>query len=134
MWDVLSNKEVVKIVSSTSKRSDVARRLVERAVRAWRSKHPTSKVDDCAVICLFLRHVSSLNVVDDNSSLSTFESFKTARSEPSDSEEMMTVEVKEEWSALEGLSRANSLLKLPRFGRVFSWKKKSTSLDEDHKE
>ncbi|KAM0941208.1 putative protein-serine/threonine phosphatase [Dioscorea sansibarensis] len=125
VWDVLSNKEVVKIVSSTSKRSDVAKHLVERAVRAWRSKHPTSKVDDCAVICLFLRHVSSLGVADNNGSLSTFESFKTARSEPSDSEEMINGEMKEEWSALEGLSRANSLLKLPRFGRVFSWRRKN---------
>ncbi|KAL5580606.1 hypothetical protein UlMin_013048 [Ulmus minor] len=41
IWDVLSNEEVVKIVAST-------------AARLWRLKFRTSKVDDCAVVCLFL--------------------------------------------------------------------------------
>ncbi|KAI3470352.1 hypothetical protein Pfo_027015 [Paulownia fortunei] len=54
IWDVLSNKEVVDIVGSCPTRSYAARTLVESAVRAWRSKYPTSKVDDCAVVCLFL--------------------------------------------------------------------------------
>ncbi|KAJ0983839.1 hypothetical protein J5N97_002195 [Dioscorea zingiberensis] len=135
VWDVLSNKEVVKIVSSVSKRSEAAKHLVQRAVKAWRSKHSSSKVDDCAVVCLFLKHISSSsNVVGDNGDLSTLESFKTARSQSSNSEEMMAEETKEEWTALEGLSRVNSLLKLPRVARVFSWRKKSVSLDEEHKE
>ncbi len=30
--------------------------LVDYAVRAWRLKYPTSKVDDCAVVCLFLNN------------------------------------------------------------------------------
>ncbi|KAL5576884.1 hypothetical protein UlMin_018583 [Ulmus minor] len=42
IWDVLSNEEVVKIVAS-----------VPQAFTAW-LKFPTSKVDDCAVVCLFL--------------------------------------------------------------------------------
>uniref|UniRef100_A0A2C9UNX9 protein-serine/threonine phosphatase n=1 Tax=Manihot esculenta TaxID=3983 RepID=A0A2C9UNX9_MANES len=54
IWDVLSNKEVVDIVASAPARSSAARALVESAVRAWRYKYPTSKVDDCAVVCLFL--------------------------------------------------------------------------------
>uniref|UniRef100_A0A7N0ZXL1 PPM-type phosphatase domain-containing protein n=1 Tax=Kalanchoe fedtschenkoi TaxID=63787 RepID=A0A7N0ZXL1_KALFE len=52
VWDVLSNKEVVEIVASVA-RSSAAQTLVESAVKAWKYKHPTSKVDDCAVICLF---------------------------------------------------------------------------------
>ncbi|KAF3454177.1 hypothetical protein FNV43_RR04624 [Rhamnella rubrinervis] len=54
IWDVLSNKEVVDIIASAPTRSSAARALVESAVRAWRYKYPTSKVDDCAVVCLYL--------------------------------------------------------------------------------
>ncbi|XP_028054643.1 probable protein phosphatase 2C 33 isoform X1 [Camellia sinensis] len=54
IWDVLSNKEVVDIVASAPARSSAARALIGSAVRAWRCKYPTSKVDDCAVVCLFL--------------------------------------------------------------------------------
>lgn len=54
IWDVLSNDEVVEIVSCCPTRSCTARTLVESAVKAWRSKLPTSRVDDCAVVCLFL--------------------------------------------------------------------------------
>ncbi|URE32858.1 phosphatase 2C [Musa troglodytarum] len=59
VWDVLSNQEVVEIVDSAPTRSSAARYLVETAVRAWRIKYPTSKIDDCAVICLFLDAESS---------------------------------------------------------------------------
>lgn len=131
IWDVLSNKEVVDIVGSCPTRSYAARTLVESAVRAWRSKYPTSKVDDCAVVCLFL---------DSNESAASTTKFKenipspeedgvpgvtglnrsgTVRSgegneEVSDGEQMYT-EVGQEWSALEGVSRVNTLLTLPRF-------------------
>ncbi|KAH7431473.1 hypothetical protein KP509_08G050200 [Ceratopteris richardii] len=54
VWDVLSNKEVVEVVSSAPTRATAARSLVETAVRAWRLKYPNSKVDDCAVVCLYL--------------------------------------------------------------------------------
>ncbi|GFY82483.1 protein phosphatase 2C family protein [Actinidia rufa] len=56
VWDVLSNNEVVKIVASARKRSTAARLLVDYAVQAWRHKYPTSKVDDCAAICLFFKN------------------------------------------------------------------------------
>lgn len=54
VWDVLSNEEVVEIVSSAPTRSLAARMLVESAVREWRFKYPTSKIDDCAVVCLYI--------------------------------------------------------------------------------
>lgn len=55
VWDVLSNEEVIRIVSSASKRSISARLLVAHAVRAWRYKFPKAKIDDCAVVCLFFK-------------------------------------------------------------------------------
>lgn len=52
IWDVLSNEEVVDIVAPAP-RSSAARALVESAVRAWKTKFPFCKVDDCAAVCLF---------------------------------------------------------------------------------
>ncbi|CAL0308317.1 unnamed protein product [Lupinus luteus] len=52
IWDVLSNEEVVDIVASASQ-SNAARVLVESAVKAWKTKYPSSKIDDCAAVCLF---------------------------------------------------------------------------------
>uniref|UniRef100_A0ACD5YQY2 Uncharacterized protein n=1 Tax=Avena sativa TaxID=4498 RepID=A0ACD5YQY2_AVESA len=54
VWDVLSNTEVVSIISRATSRASAARFLVESANRAWRTRYPTSKIDDCAVVCLFL--------------------------------------------------------------------------------
>ncbi|KAL8536072.1 hypothetical protein ACS0TY_011633 [Phlomoides rotata] len=54
IWDVLSNEKVVEIMSCCPTRSCTARTLVESAVKAWRSKYPTSRVDDYAAVCLFL--------------------------------------------------------------------------------
>ncbi|KAJ6407695.1 hypothetical protein OIU84_011065 [Salix udensis] len=56
VWDVLTNYDVVKIVASARKRSMAAKLVVKYAVRAWKSKYPGCKVDDCAVICLFLKN------------------------------------------------------------------------------
>ena len=50
----MSNQEVVNIVSSVSSQAAAARIVVESAVSAWKHKFPTSKVDDCAVVCLYL--------------------------------------------------------------------------------
>ncbi|XP_017698770.2 probable protein phosphatase 2C 73 [Phoenix dactylifera] len=140
VWDVLSNEEVVKIVSSVSKRYDAAKQLVDRAVRAWRFKHPTSKVDDCAVICLFLNLLptSTMPTIEARRSSrksrepSFSDSFKTARSgEVSDLDDESTAGSREVWTALEGVSRVNSLLKLPRFAGVLSWRKRSVKVEED---
>lgn len=51
---MLSNIEVITIVSSAPKRSLAAKLLVKRAVQAWKKKFPCYHIDDCTVICLFL--------------------------------------------------------------------------------
>ncbi|XVF08349.1 hypothetical protein REPUB_Repub06bG0219100 [Reevesia pubescens] len=55
VWDVLTNNEVIRIVGSVKRQSMAAKILVYYAVQAWRTKYPGSKVDDCAVVCLFLK-------------------------------------------------------------------------------
>ncbi|KAL3838546.1 hypothetical protein ACJIZ3_023137 [Penstemon smallii] len=147
IWDVLTNKEVVDIVSSCPSRSYAARTLVDSAVRAWRTKYPTSKVDDCAVVCLFLdsnesstdstvkskENVPSSEPDDDLTGLTGLDRSGTVRTggeavgeeeneeeasetnEEASDNEQMNVEVGKEWSALEGVSRLNTLLTLPRF-------------------
>ncbi|XP_062108050.1 probable protein phosphatase 2C 33 isoform X2 [Humulus lupulus] len=62
IWDVFSNEEVVSIVAS-SPQSTAAKVVVETAVRTWRLKFPYSKVDDCAVVCLFLNSDSNKSSV-----------------------------------------------------------------------
>ncbi|KAM3359622.1 hypothetical protein P3S68_019333 [Capsicum galapagoense] len=153
IWDVLSNDEVVKIVASASPRSSAARSLVESAVRAWRTKYPTSKVDDCAVVCLFLdsnsNNLSTASSTKDSVKTVSMEANEvgskindasgqtalprsgTVREgdevsaegdevseegieEESEHEELLSG-VGTEWSALEGVSRLNTLLTLPRF-------------------
>lgn len=123
IWDVLSNKEVVDIVSSSA-RSCASRTLVETAVRAWRSKYPTSKVDDCAVVCLFLdsdESTSSTTKTKDNIPDGAYGKGEEENGDISeaanedDDEEVVKMEVGREWSALEGVSRVNTLVTLPRF-------------------
>ncbi|KAK8613247.1 hypothetical protein V6N13_101014 [Hibiscus sabdariffa] len=55
VWDVLSNNEVIQIIGSVKRQSLAAKVLVYYAVQAWRTKYPGSKVDDCAVVCLFFK-------------------------------------------------------------------------------
>ena len=140
IWDVLSNKEVVKLVSSATDPSKAARQLIDRAVRAWRCKYPTSMVDDCAVVCLYLNRRASpgpdasLRVPGTGDDVKppavpfTGSSFRRALSSGGGeaSEEGTAV-----WRALEGVARANSVIRLPRMGRVLSWRRRSSSLDED---
>ncbi|KAJ8621136.1 hypothetical protein MRB53_029665 [Persea americana] len=177
VWDVLSNKEVVDIVASAPSRATAARAVVDTAVRAWRLKFPTSKSDDCAVVCLFLDPSSSYDqcqegtlenkpaeAVDDMVSSSLDQGTNMTNGDPkgsepdgvmvggsiecSESSDTITAEIvpiselkdekeeklpdrcqstrslaeciataeEEEWSALEGVTRVNSLLNLPRFG------------------
>ncbi|KAK8506789.1 hypothetical protein V6N13_054984 [Hibiscus sabdariffa] len=167
VWDVLSNKEAIDIVASAPSRSTAARALVDCATRAWRLKYPTSKNDDCAVVCLFLEYLPASNgtaeendvtrspkemmvAIADNKgesptlSLGQSDTFHgsteivpvTEQSEerlssklPGQSRrslaECISVSEDEEWSALEGITRVNSLLSLPRF---LSGDKRSTSL------
>ncbi|KAH8504455.1 hypothetical protein Peur_045995 [Populus x canadensis] len=55
VWDVLSNKEVVSIVSAADSEQAAAKAVVEAATAAWKRKFTSSKVDDCTVVCLFLQ-------------------------------------------------------------------------------
>lgn len=163
------------IVASAPSRATAARAVVDTAVRAWRLKFPTSKSDDCAVVCLFLDPSSSYDqcqegtlenkpaeAVDDMVSSSLDQGTNMTNGDPKGSEpdgvmvggssiecsDTITAEIvpiselkdekeeklpdrcqstrslaeciataeEEEWSALEGVTRVNSLLNLPRFG------------------
>ncbi|RDX77769.1 putative protein phosphatase 2C 52, partial [Mucuna pruriens] len=149
VWDVLSNEEVVEIVSSASTRSAAARILVDSAAREWKLKYPTSKMDDCAVVCLFLdgkmdsesdcdEQCFSSATIQSNHSGNQVESDDGQKSEPClqrnftvrSSEEKeayggggVSVDVEDgtpltedqNWSGLEGVTRVNSLVQLPRF-------------------
>lgn len=55
VWDVLSNKEVVSIISTADSELAAAKSVVEAATAAWKRKFTSSKVDDCTVVCLFLQ-------------------------------------------------------------------------------
>ncbi|KAL8233198.1 hypothetical protein R6Q57_002976 [Mikania cordata] len=122
IWDVLTNKEVVDIVASAASRSCAARAVVESAVRAWKFRYPTSKVDDCAVVCLFLTPHSD---IISTASKQTFKFDGTVQSLPGDVTDDENVDEEDQgttnaddgidWSALEGVSRVNTLLTLPRF-------------------
>ncbi|CAJ2675260.1 unnamed protein product [Trifolium pratense] len=55
VWDVLSNEEVASIVWMIESEEEAARAVVEAATAAWAKKYPSSRVDDCTVVCLFLQ-------------------------------------------------------------------------------
>ncbi|CAH9142835.1 unnamed protein product [Cuscuta epithymum] len=135
IWDVLSNEEVVKTVGSST-RSSAAKVLVETAVRSWRTKYPNSKVDDCAVVCLFLDSddaspiaMKHKEITDEKKAFNAAAAFPEVQlSEEDEGEEDFGEEDREvneddeeeevdaiEWSALEGVSRVNTLVTLPRF-------------------
>lgn len=194
VWDVLSNKEVVEVIRTAPTRTTAARALVETAVRSWRLKYPTSKIDDCAVVCVYLdkthrqtptppvagvdaapRRTSAAIAPDilplaSPTSPHTLSSPSPAPSTDSDADtyppspitatpEIVTLsrdddidnkvversasrrslaeclsiadDEEEEWSALEGITRVNSLLNLPRFlvgDRRVSFKRSTTGI------
>ncbi|KAL8130672.1 hypothetical protein V2J09_019827 [Rumex salicifolius] len=148
IWDVLSNEEVVEIVWRAPSRASASRILVESAAREWKLKYPTSKMDDCAVVCLFLdgkmdsesdhdeQPFSSATIQSNQSEAAAVESDDAQNSEPepclqrnftvrttnengafkrfSADQETATCE-DQNWSGLEGVTRVNSLVQLPRF-------------------
>jgi len=67
VWDVLTNTDVVSIVSKATSEASAARLLVQSAHRMWRTRFPTSKVDDCAAVCLFFK----TNMTDKSCDLGT---------------------------------------------------------------
>ncbi|EOA40336.1 hypothetical protein CARUB_v10009068mg [Capsella rubella] len=147
VWDVLSNEEVVEVVASASSRASAARLVVDAAVREWKLKYPTSKMDDCAVVCLFLDgrmdsessdneeqgFSSATNAVESDESqgaepclqrnvtvrsLSTDQennSHSNVIAETDNAKKEKTTEGEQNWSGLEGVTRVNSLVQLPRF-------------------
>lgn len=54
VWDVLSNNEVVSIIWA-AKSEEAAKAVVDAATAAWKHKYPSSRRDDCTVICLFFQ-------------------------------------------------------------------------------
>lgn len=140
---MLSNEEVVDIVASATSRASAARTLVNSAAREWKLKYPTSKMDDCAVVCLFLDgKMDSESDYDEqgfSSATNAVESDDGQRSEPclqrnftvrsssdqenetygnvnteTDAEDEKTVG-DQNWLGLQGVTRVNSLVQLPRF-------------------
>ncbi|XP_007012238.2 PREDICTED: probable protein phosphatase 2C 72 [Theobroma cacao] len=55
VWDVLNNSQVASIVMEAESEQAAARAVVEAATASWKKKFPSSKVDDCTVVCLFLQ-------------------------------------------------------------------------------
>ncbi|KAH0855941.1 hypothetical protein HID58_084202 [Brassica napus] len=136
--------KVVDIVASSSSRASAARILVNSAAREWKLKYPTSKMDDCAVVCLFLDgKMDSESDYDEqgfSSATNAVESDDGQRSEPclqrnftvrsssdqenetygnnvnadTEGEDEKTVG-DQNWLGLEGVTRVNSLVQLPRF-------------------
>lgn len=53
---MLKNNEVASIVAEAESEEEAARAVVEAATVSWKNKFPTSKVDDCTVVCLFLQN------------------------------------------------------------------------------
>ncbi|CAN4096163.1 unnamed protein product [Withania somnifera] len=146
IWDVLSNDEVVNIVDSASSRSSAARSLVEEAVRAWKITYPTSKVDDCAVVCLFfdsnsnnfstasakdndktfvsmdmsevttdMDGASSPPALSHSCTLREGEEVSAGSTEEAMEQDELLPKTGKEWSGLDGVSRANTVMTLPRF-------------------
>ncbi|VVA89845.1 unnamed protein product [Arabis nemorensis] len=147
VWDVLSNEEVVEVVASASSRASAARLVVDSAAREWKLKYPTSKMDDCAVVCLFLdgkmdSDSSDYEEQSISSATNAVESDETQRTEPclqrnvtvrssstdqennsyanlnaetDETEKEKTTEGGQNWSGLDGVTRVNSLVQLPRF-------------------
>lgn len=54
IWDVLSNNEVASIVWAAESEEAAAKAVVEAAAEAWK-RYPSSKHDDCTVVCHFLQ-------------------------------------------------------------------------------
>ncbi|TXG61937.1 hypothetical protein EZV62_013300 [Acer yangbiense] len=55
VMDVLSNNQVASIVWKAESEQEAARAVVEAANAAWKKKFPSSKMDDCTAVCLFLQ-------------------------------------------------------------------------------
>ncbi|WCJ23427.1 Protein phosphatase 2C family protein [Euphorbia peplus] len=64
LWDVISNKEAVEIVSTTTNRKKAAKRLVHCATQAWKYKKRGIAMDDISATCLFFHDLPSHQQAD----------------------------------------------------------------------
>lgn len=129
---------MVDIIASSPSRSTAAKALVETAVRGWKMRYPTSKIDDCAVVVLFLDSNTNMSSSfstkekeqlvsseqptmaekeDAANGLTTIDRSATVSNDDDDDEDDATEDdmLLEDYSALEGVTRVNTLLNLPRF-------------------
>ncbi|KAL9230375.1 hypothetical protein vseg_005737 [Gypsophila vaccaria] len=56
IWDVLSNEEVTSIVWEAETEEMASKAVVDAAVKAWKTKYPRDRPDDCTAICFFLQY------------------------------------------------------------------------------
>ncbi|XP_042475845.1 probable protein phosphatase 2C 73 [Macadamia integrifolia] len=143
VWDVLSNREVVKIVASASakKRSIAAKVLVDHAIHAWRTKYPKSRIDDCAVICLFLKPQSSTSnfsqdVVKEGVTPRALTQSRTVKTTDqscgfSEVSEPGMSPASTNWSAVEGFSSLITAVNLPRSASDAMTGRKILSMEEE---
>ncbi|KAK4744263.1 hypothetical protein SAY87_010575 [Trapa incisa] len=130
IWDVLTNDEVIMVVSSVRNRSLAAKVLVARAVQAWKTKYPGCKVDDCAVVCLFFKDDETLDPTDLNVPKGQpkargqyLQRPSKGKVDASSAVGKSDIDSNLEWNALDGVTRVNSLLKLPRLSNLLHRKK-----------
>ncbi|KAI5070383.1 hypothetical protein GOP47_0014726 [Adiantum capillus-veneris] len=57
VWDVLSNVEVMDAIASSSSKEEAAKSVVDAATNAWKRRNIASRMDDCAVVCHFLKDI-----------------------------------------------------------------------------
>ncbi|XVE97159.1 hypothetical protein REPUB_Repub02eG0287200 [Reevesia pubescens] len=120
VWDVLTNNEVIRIVASVKKQSLAAKVLVYYAVQAWRIKYPGSKVDDCAVVCLFLKKrpllVRSLSDMSQlrGSRLNVAGSNISKGKKTDEGETVVNCDIAMDPKALDELNRVNAFMKRSR--------------------
>ncbi|XVE62089.1 hypothetical protein DITRI_Ditri06bG0091600 [Diplodiscus trichospermus] len=124
VWDVLTNNEVIRIVASVKKQAMAAKILVYYAVQAWRTKYPGSKVDDCAVVCLFLKKRSllsrSFSEVSDlrGSQLDVADSNVSKDKKTEEGETVINCDITVDPKALDELNRVNGYMKHSRLGSL----------------
>ncbi|KAK9734318.1 hypothetical protein RND81_04G131400 [Saponaria officinalis] len=149
VWDVLTNFEVVKIVSSARKRSVAAKFLVVHAIRAWKSRFPASRTDDIAVVILFFKrppspaaaksmsdisHVTPDSLSHLNSSISQYTHRSISTSDADDGFDFRDINNNkgksqdEDWG--EGESLVDMTLNFPRYSSA-RFRARSSSKDAD---
>ena len=52
---MLSNNEVVSVIWAAKSEEAAAKAVVDAAIVAWEHKYPTTRRDDCTVVCLFFQ-------------------------------------------------------------------------------